>query len=211
MTTATAKAAEPRRWRRLQLVAASLGVFVLIGFVYVRAHPLVFNESFFGHAHCMPQASGALTQYALDHAGRFPEHTNGYGDALLMLSIDDPTVWSVLTGPGYDSDAYKKWLGKDVDVPESECGRVYLQGLSMYSNPEIAILFDKLPSPGDHCHFFKRLWAAPQRDVCLVSGWQQIKESEWPEFARKQIELLVKEGFDRAKAEALYAEQGKGC
>ena len=35
-----------------------------------------------------------------------------------------------------------------------------------------------------------------------------MAEREWPEFARKQIELLVKEGFDRAKAEALYAERG---
>jgi len=156
----------------------------------------------------MPQAIGALTQYALDHAGRFPEHTNGYGAALLLL-VPTNANWSVLTGPGYDSNADKNWLGTGAGVPESQCGRVYVQGLSMNSNPEIAILFDKLPSPGDHCHFFKRLWAAPQRDVCLVSGWQQVKESEWPEFARKQIELLVKEGFDRAKAEALYAERGK--
>jgi hypothetical protein len=170
---------------------------------------MVFNESFFSHAHCMAQASGALMQYALDHAGRFPEHTNGYGAALLLL-VPTNANWSVLTGPGYDSDADKKWLGTGAGVPESECGRVYVQGLSTSSNPEIAILFDKLPSPGDHCHLLNRLRAGPRRDVCFVSGeWKSMAEREWPEFAKRQIELLVNEGFDRAKAEALYAKNGK--
>jgi hypothetical protein len=32
-----------------------------------------------------------------------------------------------------------------------------------------------------------------------------IREDSWPEFAQEQIELLVKDGFDRREAERLYA------
>jgi len=188
--------------------------FIVLGFIgaamCVKKHPLVFSESLFAHTHCMPQASGLLVQYALEHGGKFPEHTNGYGDALLLLCAEDPTAWQVLTGPGYDSEAHKKWLVAHVDVAESECGHVYVQGLSTNSNPDIAILFDKSPSTGDHCHFPQRLWATPKRDVSFVyGGWAMIEESAWPAFASNQIELLIREGFARKEAKALYAEKGK--
>jgi len=180
------------------------------GVIYVRTHPLVFNESFFGHAHCMPQAMLALRQYAVDHYGSFPTHTNGYGDALLLL---DPeyTPWSILTGPGYDIEAGKQWKQSGANVPESECGRVYVQGLTETNNPEVAILFDKIPTPGgDHCHLLTRLWTPLKREVGFVRGdFQAVHESKWPEFAQNQIELLVKDGFDRATAEAIYAEKGR--
>ena len=103
MTQSEANQPSIRRPQRKWFGRACI-VFTLLFFavtIYVRTHPMVFNESFFGHAHCMPQASGALTQYALDHAGRFPEHTNGYGAALLLL-VPTNANWSVLTGPGYD-------------------------------------------------------------------------------------------------------------
>lgn len=211
MTTDATGLERQRRRVRLKALLALIGVLLVLDVGYVRTHPLVFNESFFTHAHCMPQASGILLQYAFEHEGRFPAHTNGYGDALLLLvPANEPFAWSVLTGPGYDSEADRKWLDTGSDVPESECGRVYVQGLSTNSNPEIAILFDKLPSPGDHCHLLKRIWATPKRDVCFVSGgWKTITENEWPEFTKQQIEQLVKAGFVRAKAETLYAEKGK--
>jgi hypothetical protein len=196
-----------RQWlKRLLIifVAAAVGCVV-----YIRTHPLVFNESFFGHAHCMPQASGALIQYAMENYGKFPTHTNGYGDALLLL-VPEYTPWSILTGPGYDVEADKQWKQSGDNVPESECGRVYVQGLTRSSNPEIAILFDKIPNPGDHCHLFKRLWSPLKRDVGFVGGdFRSVLESQWPEFAKNQIELLVKDGFDRATAEKLYAEKGR--
>ena len=34
-------------------------------------------------------------------------------------------------------------------LSEDECGRVYVQGLTNKSNREIALLFDKLPTPDD--------------------------------------------------------------
>lgn len=179
--------------------------------IYVRMHPLVFNESFFEHAHCIPQAGGAFRCYARDNFGQFPAHTNGYGDALLLL-VPTYTPWSILTGPGgYDSDLDKQWKQSGVNVPETECGRVYIQGLTETNNPEIVILFDKVPTPGgDHCHFLRRLSAPPGRDVLFLDGSQRtIHETEWQTFASNQIELLVKDGYDRTVAQQLYAEKGK--
>jgi hypothetical protein len=199
-----------RKWP-VRLLAA-LALVVGGGVVYVRTHPLVFNEPLWSHAHCMPQAMGALNQLAYEHYGKFPMPTNGYGDALMMLVAPERLAsWSVLTGPGYDSDAYKRWTQSGENVPESECGRVYVQGLSEAGNPDVVLLCDKLPTPGgDHCHFLKRRWAPLGREVCTVGSDRKfIKETDWPAFARNQIKLLVKEGFERADAEALYVEKGK--
>jgi hypothetical protein len=196
-----------RQWPKRLLIALVLTVITCV--VYIRTHPLVFNESFFSHTHCMKQAIAALNQYAVGDYGKFPAHTNGYGDALLLL-VPEYTPWSILTGPGYDVEADKQWKQSGANVPESECGRVYVQGLTRSNNPKIAILFDKIPNPGDHCHLFKRLWSPLKRDVGFVDGdFQSVLESQWPEFAKSQIELLVKDGFDRATAEKLYAEKGR--
>lgn len=189
-----------------------LGGFILtaiLGVAFVRSHPIIFNESFFSHAHCMPQATLALLGYAEDHYGRFPMHTNGYGDALLLLSPRYAHP-SVLTGPGYDTEAFLRWAQVVTNVPETACGRVYVEGLTRDSNVEIAILFDKVPNPGDHRHLLGRIWSPQGRDVGFCGGFFRfIPETKWVEFASNQIELLVKEGFDRAAAEAIYAEKGR--
>ena len=201
----------PSAKRKWMWVLAGIFVTTMAVMIYVRSHPLVFNDSFFEHTHCIVQASGALSQYASDNFGRFPAHTNGYGDALLLL-IPEYTPWSVLTGPGYNAHADEKWKLSSANVPEVECGRVYVQGLTETNNPEIAILFDKLPSPGgDHCHLLTRFTAPLCREVLFLDGSHRtIRESNWPEFAENQIALLVKEGFDRTAAKAIYAEKGKG-
>src|SRR5258708_2181997 len=83
------------------MVAAVLGAL----YWYVKSHPLVFNESLWQHAHCMPQAAGALLTYAHDHQGRFPYHANGWGDALLMLTPERSWFYFI-NGPGYDNSAF---------------------------------------------------------------------------------------------------------
>ena len=135
-------------------------------------------------------------------------HTNGYGDALLLVT----DAWlPSLTGPGYSAKPLEKARAARTDVPEVECGRVYVQGLSDTDSVEIAILFDKLPTPGgDHCHGFSRLFRPLVREVGYIDGSKRaVPERDWPEFSRKQIELLVKAGIPRAQAEAYYAEKAK--
>jgi hypothetical protein len=174
--------------------------------LYVLTHPLVFNESFLGHAHCMVGAGLALDLYASEHGGRFPSHTNGYGDALLLL---DPGWDSALTGPGYTADVITRARQSGENAPESEFGRVYIQGLSKTNAPDIAIFYDKLPTPGgDHCNLWHRLSAPLSREVWTIGGQREvIREVEWPTYSKRQIELLVAARMSRSEAEAWYRQE----
>jgi hypothetical protein len=144
--------------RSRQFITAAL-VLIPIGFIlavaYIKSHPLVFNESLWQHGHCMPQAAGALRVYAHENGGRFPFHTNGYGDALLLVGQEGPYYY--LTGPGYDTRVFEQAWASKGDVDEALCDRVYVQGLTETNDPRIAVLFDKVAAPPDHCPFPDRL------------------------------------------------------
>lgn len=177
---------------------------------YVRMHPLVFNESFLGHHHCIACTVKGLAFYALDNEGRYPAHPNGYGDALLMI-YTNVNVGSLLTGPGYEGKIFDEAARTNGHVPEAACGRVYVQGLTDKDYGQIVLLFDKLPTPGgDHCTGFHRLTAALGREVALVDGSTDfIPETHWPAYASNQVRLLVEAGISRAEAERLYAAKPK--
>jgi hypothetical protein len=199
--------AMPMKRRRLLKAILIIGVVVtLLSIYYVRTHPLVFNESLWQHAHCMPQAASSFRMYAADHGGVFPCHTNGYGDALLMMTPERAWFY-FLTGPGYDTSALKEALDSGGDVDESRCGRVYVQGLSETNDARIALFFDKVAAPPDHSHFPRRLWRGFVREVCFVDGhWDTVPVERWSAFAQEQIELLVQAGFTRERAEGLYSQ-----
>lgn len=194
-----------KRW--LKVVFGTAFVAVMFCAFYVRTHPLVFNESFFEHAHCIRIAEGYLVQYAHEHNGHFPYHTNGYGDAVLLI----PDIWlECFSGPGYDTSAWKESQRTGGDVPETQCGRVYVQGLSATNDPKLVLLFDKMPSPGDHRHFFSRIGAPMVREVLTIGGGMEIiPESQWPEWSKAQIELLVVAGITRQTAEMYYTDRLK--
>jgi hypothetical protein len=204
MTDDAQSEARGPRLKRLSVPFLFVALLGLGIFIYVRTHPLVFNESFLGHAHCILQVD--FRSYAEDHNGVFPVSSTGYGDALVLMS--NYAHWSSLTGPGYNGGVFLSAFTNQTHAPESECGRVYVQGLTTNSNPEIAIFFDKLATAGgDHCHFHEKLFAPIGRELLTVNGHRRfIRESAWPQFAREQIELLIKEGFTRERAEAIYAE-----
>lgn len=195
----------PKLKKRLTVLLFVAG-FVAFCAYYVKTHPLVFNESFLEHAHCWKMADGYLAQYAQEHGGRFPFHTNGYGDAVLLI----PDVWlGCFSGPGHDTKAWEEARRTGSDVPEDQCGRVYVQGLSATNDPEIILLFDKIPSPGDHRHLFSRIGAPQVRDVVKIGGVEIIPESEWPAIAKRQVELLVAAGIAREQAELYYSANAK--
>ena len=189
--------------RRLRWIVPGILLLPLLAVFYVRTHPLVFMKT---HTHCITVADLQLHQYAAEHEGRFPSDSKGYGNALLLL---DPECYSSLTGPGYDPASFHQAKSTGSDLPEEACGRVYVQGLTSKSNPEIALLFDKLPTPGgDHCPFPRRLCASLGREVLFIRlGQSFVRESDWPEFAKKQVELLIQVGIEPHEAKRLYASK----
>lgn len=207
-------ARKPRRWGLWLLLAFAAGVALLVFapllFMRVGFMPLVFNESFYDHSHCIKIIGLTFNTYANDNAGKFPTHTNGYGDALLLMMTDVGSP-KMLTGPCYSEAVLEKANREKSDVPEAECGRVYVQGLAESANPEIFLLFDKQPTHGgDHYHGWGKLSAALGREVWTVgSGHKFVRDTEWLEAARKQIELLVAAGIPRERAVALYTEKPK--
>ena len=197
--------------KTLLICSCAAAAVAVICTIYVRAHPLVFNESFFGHAHCMKGGGIALNTYAHGHDGRFPYHTNGYGDALLLMTNEVGGWWASVTGPGYTEQPFLDALATSSHLVEEACGRAYVQGLSETNNPEIVLLFDKLPTPGgDHCHFFRRISAPLGREVWTVGGGMRfVPEGKWPAYSKEQIELVAAAGIVREKAEMYYSEVSK--
>ena len=155
------------------------------------------------HQHCMKGTGLTFLHYAGEHGGRFPFHTNGFGDAIVTLLKELPDDPRLFTAPGDDGTLLSKFMESGGNVPEERCTRAYVQGLSEGSNPEIALIFDRYPTRGgDHS---RSPWRTKLREVWMLgSGLKIIKERDWPEFARKQIELLVAEGITRSEAEEYY-------
>ena len=202
-----------RRWPKVAawafgLLAILVTVSWFAGRAYVRANPLVFNESLFGHAHCIKQAGLALRIHADANQGRYPSHTNGFGDALLPL-IGTSGAYP-FTGPMFDSSELLAAQAAGRNVDESKLGRIYVQGLTKTNNPLIVLLFDQLATPGgDHCHVPFRLYAPLGREVWwLGSSHKFVKATDWYSFATNQIELLVAEGIDRRTAQHYYEMTG---
>ena len=165
------------------------------GFLLFKLRPDLFERSH-DHQHCMPQIGLALKQYAIDHENKFPYHSKSYGDALLLLADTYLPVGNgdLYTGHGCDGTVFVEAFRKKTHVPEEQCGRVYVQGLTENSDSDLALLFDKLPS-------------ARTREVFFVGGHVKwIPNKQWKDFAAKQIDLLVRNGIPHETATSLYRE-----
>lgn len=177
------------------LLLAAGGAFLVIGH---------FNL-FRAHQHCSKGLGLLLRQYASTHYGNYPVHSNGFGDALLLLiKDDDHDDVRHLVAPGDDGKMLLECLAKHLDVPEEKCSRIYIQELSEKNADDgVALVFDAYPTPGgDH---FRRPWGEPIRDVVMADGSVEfIPEERWPAFAQDQIERLVRLGHGRSELEKLY-------
>ena len=183
-------------WQKVLLVISLLGSLAigLLGFG-------VWNLGR-SHKHCIEGVGGTLSSYAAAHGGQYPSHKNGFGDALGLLAIEDPEWAIALVGVDDNADWLMAAATNRTDVPEERCTRIYVQGLSEKSNPEIAILFDRFAvRGGDH---LRAPWRPYTREVWRGYGMQWVTLDRWPAFASNQVELLVKEGIPRATAEAYY-------
>ncbi len=179
---------------------AILIVFFVVGIAFI------WHE-FPQHEHCIKIAASTFQNYATDHQGRFPYSSSGFGDALLLLvnrdGESDPFTIKVVTSVGDDGRYFWAGLTNGGHVAESNCSRIYIQGLTATNFGGIAILLDAYPTRGgDH---FRAPWSPLIREVCFAAGDVQfIHELDWPNFSSNQIELLVKDGIPRARAEEYY-------
>jgi hypothetical protein len=146
----------------------------------------------------------SLNSYAAVNAGQFPFHTNGYPQALVKWARFEPWIVPSLVGVDDDGSWLTAAVTSGVPVNETNCTRIYVQGLSTASNPQIAVLFDRYAvKGGDH---FRGLPGKPfLREACFVDGSNEmIPVDRWPAFASNQVQLLVQSGIPRATAEAYY-------
>ena len=178
---------------------------ILLGSLVGLSAAWIWYLNHYAHQHCIKQAGMAFRIYEGDHAGRLPFSTNGFGDALLQLATNETYNIRLICGPGDDGHIFWEALTNHTIVPEEKCSRVYIQGLSETNNPEICILFDRNSSRGgDH---FRSPWGHRVREVCLLDGSMQVvRDEDWAEFSRKQVDLLVAAGFSRTDALRLYSE-----
>ena len=163
----------------------------------------LWYQNHYVHQHCIKQVGLAFRIYSSDHQGQLPFSTNGFGDALLLLTKTDPTVINSICGPDDDGHLFKNALKNNASVPEDQCSRVYIQGLSESNDPQICLLFDRNSCKGgDHA---RSPWGHRVRELCLLDGSMQvIPDEKWAEFSRNQVELLVAAGFSRRDAVRYY-------
>lgn len=156
------------------------------------------------HRHCIKNAGLMIRTYASDNNDHYPYHTNGFGDALVLMVKENPIDAIFFTCGDDDGSLLRAAATNGTHMPEERCTRIYVQGLSDTNNPQIAMLFDRYAiRGGDH---FRSPFKPYKREVACADGAMQVVLLEnWPRFAREQIELLVKEGIPRARAEAYYA------
>lgn len=187
------------RGRKLWVIATLLGS-VLIG------APAFFLWNLSRvHQHCIKNSGSLLRGFAIDHGGKFPVHTNGFGDALALLVAEStyyPDAARYFVGVGDDGAWLRAAATNGSNVSEDRCTRIYVQGLDE-SKYQLAILFDRYAvRGGDH---FRSIFQPYVREVCMADGSMQvIRQENWAAFASNQVELLVGEGISRATAEAYY-------
>ena len=156
------------------------------------------------HQHCIQAAYLQFELYAEDHFGVYPSHTNGFGDALVLLEKTEPGAARSLVGVGDNENWILSAASNQLHVPVERCSRIYVQGLNRKSDPELALFFDRYAvRGGDH----SRSPSEPHlREVVFIGhGMSRVTVKDRSAFASHQVDLLVKEGIERPVAESYYA------
>jgi len=157
-----------------------------------------------GHRHCFKGTSNGFRSFANDHFGRYPEHTNGYGDALLMLVRSNYLDVSYICGPNDDGSMFLAALTNGTDVPEEFCSRVYVPGLSEDMPESVCMMYHRKSFPGgDHRYG----WGPPVREYITSDGsMSTIGDDRWPQFCREQVATLIELGFTRKQADYYFPD-----
>ena len=187
------------RWPKALLGAGTVLGLLLAAYLWF--------EAGFMHQHCILAPFMALQDYADKHGGRFPENPKGFGDALLDLVKEDYVAAMQLVAPGDDGHVFSEALAAGGHVNDNLCTRVYVMGLTNKCDGGTALLFDRWGCPGgDH---FRKHSGPKLREVVLAgNGMVTVPDSQWPDFARRQVKLLVKAGLSLETARGYYLMTG---
>ena len=179
-----------KRFRIVAIVFGIIAGLVIAGGAYYK------SKFPYGHSHCcIIGVEGALEQYAMENAGRYPTGESSpeaslsllcrsnYLDAYTIrgMTVPENTVRRILDGGGL--------LGPDT------CGWHYTDGLTRADDTRIALLYCKQ----DLGHNGDRTKDGGRQVVFVGGGIEWVSGAKWPSFLQGQRELLSKRS-DRAKS-----------
>jgi|ERR1043165_1499244 hypothetical protein len=76
-----------KKWsRKKRWIVGLIGGFILLPVIlYGGLFVIGMFNLFHAHEHCIKGTGLELEEYALDHGGRYPFSSNGFGDAIVLL------------------------------------------------------------------------------------------------------------------------------
>ena len=162
-------------------------------FVYRYVYP-------YGWSHCCNKAIGfALLRYADDHEGHFPSG-GATPEASLSLLLTNYCDLYILRGKTVPLKVAQAAWERNKSLTPDSCGWHYVEGLTKWDDPELAILWDKVPGLN---HNAGRASSGGSEVLFLDGHTSWIPGSQWPDFLTRQQTLMT------ARPEA--AKKGAPC
>lgn len=167
---------------------ARIGIAVLvIGILFLAAYGFYRHHFPFGMYHrCDKQLWFALIEYAEAHEGKFP---SGEATPEASLSLIGKEHAYLLVRRGASSEVIYEMLARGELLDPETCGWNYVERLSLDSNPNLALFWDKegldemgrrVPEGGHFVSYVGR-------------PYEYIPASEWGGFLAEQRRLLAAE------------------
>ena len=130
----------------------------------------------------------ALLMYADEHDGHFPSggETPEASLCLLYKYVNSPEL---MAGKAASVQQAAAVLEKGGALGPNECNWYYVEGLTSRNNPELLVLWDKVPGLGHNC---ERL-PAGGHEVLFSDGHAEfIQEPDWLKFLADQRAKMPK-------------------
>jgi hypothetical protein len=180
------------RFGIVAIVLAIIAVFLIRGGAYYK------SKFPYGHSHCcIIGVEGALEQYAMENAGRYPTGESSPEASLSLLCRSNLLDAYTIRGMIIPENTVRTILDNGGLLGPDSCGWHYTDGLTRADDTRIALLYCKQPlgHNGDKTKH-------GGRQVVFVGGnIEWISGNKWPAFLTEQKELLSKR-TDRAKTGA---------
>lgn len=135
---------------------------------------------------CLPCMDGALSAYAADHEGKFPDGAKTSQEALRKLIPSYLPTPSILAGITGDISMLEACLNRGEMVTDSVSSWVYFPGFRQDDDSNLAIIWERVAG----VRFNGGRAPAGSHAVGFTDGsHRQIAASEWNSFLRDQATL----------------------